>query len=119
MSVILKLDNRRVTIKGAKRSVIREMERVTSYRVAGFQYSKAFQQRRWDGREHLLKFSNKHGYRAPIGLLPDIIECLDDMGMDYVMDISNRGTRGPSIAYGWNPDIKLRPYQKEAVKSII
>jgi hypothetical protein len=72
--ITLNVDNRHVTIKGAPAAIIRRLEVITSYKVAGAHFSPAYQAKRWDGREHLLKYSKKHGYRFPTGLLKDAIK---------------------------------------------
>lgn len=120
MGIRLNTDNRHVYIKGASPNTLRALEHVTSYLVAGYMFSPAYRARprRWDGREHLLKFSPKKGYKAPIGLLGDIVRTLNEMGKRYDMDTSGRSLNGPVIEVGWNPDVVLRPYQVEAVEAI-
>lgn len=118
MPIRLAVDNRHVTISGATRRQIRSLEKATSYLVAGFMYSPAFRAKKWDGREHLLKFSAKRGYRAPAGLLGDICAALDDEGVRYELDFSKRKRNTALVTYHWSPGIELRPYQKEAINSI-
>lgn len=111
---------RYVSIRGAQRSTIRKLEKITSYMVAGAYFSKAFQRKVWDGREHLLKFSNKHGYRAPVGLLEDIITELKRLKIEYKLE--TKGWKIPAVEhvfYAWNTEIQLRPYQQEAVDAIL
>lgn len=118
MGIQLNVDNRYIAISGATRKIIRKLERVTSYLVAGFMHSPAFKARRWDGREHLLKFSSKHGFRAPVGLLDDICGCLDAEGVRYAVDHSNRKRVSRPISFAWSSANSLRPYQKMAKKAI-
>jgi len=120
MSVLtLDIDNRHVRIQGASRKVIRRLEAICSYKVAGHVYSQAFRTGRWDGREHLLKYSDKHGYRVAIGLLGDIREALEHLGVDYLVNHRSRRALGPRIEFEWNSDITLRPYQHEAIKALL
>jgi len=124
MGVVLHIDNRYVTIKGAKRKTIRVLESLTSYKVAGHVFSPAFRNKRWDGREHLMTYSDKRGYRAPIGLAADIIGALEDMGVAYDVDTSARRAPTRIKGFGWNPagmdgeHDGLRGYQVEAIGAI-
>jgi len=97
---------------------MRLIESLTSYFVAGFMYSPAFRSRRWDGREHLLRFSMTHGYRAPIGLLLDVAAALRGQGLDFDVDVSKRLLPDHRIEYDWNNEITLRKYQREAIAAI-
>ncbi len=113
-------DTRYVTIKGAKQSTIRKLEVITSYMVAGAYFSEAFRRHVWDGREHLLKFSRKHGYRAPVGLLDDIVTELKRLKIKYKLWLKGRKPRPEDhVEYTWNEEIELRPYQHEAVDAIM
>lgn len=115
--ITLTLDNRWVRIAGARRSVIRALEQITSYRVAGFQFSPAFRAKRWDGREHLLKYSAKLGYHAPSGLIVDIARELKRRGLRFRVD-DQREVRGERRKLAWNPAIVLRDYQREAIAAL-
>lgn len=114
--VILTLDNRRISITGGTRKLIRELENVTSYTVAGHVFVKAFQRGWWDGKEHLLTYSTKHGYRAPIGLLEDIVRRLAELKAKVRIE-DNRVIHGGRRSLPWNDDIIPRPYQREAVRA--
>lgn len=109
------LDTRHVTIKGASLSVLKKLEHVTSYLVAGHYMSPAFRARRWDGREHLMVHRGGRRY-APIGLYQDIREALNEAGVEYVVK-RRRVPERERVAYVWNDAIKLRPYQKAAVRA--
>jgi len=113
--ITLIADNRYVKIKGASKQTIRELERATSYLVAGHRFSPAFRRRRWDGREHLLKYSSK-GYRAPAGLMGDIETTLFMLREKYT--VSRVGRRPDKVPYIWNPKVRLRDYQVKAVNAI-
>lgn len=118
MGIQLTVDNRYVSIQGASRRIIRKLERVTSYLVAGFMHSPAFKAKRWDGRDHLMKFNRKRGYRAPVGLLDDITACLDAEVVPYTTKHSARKRVSKPISFDWNTSIELRPYQKLAKRAI-
>lgn len=110
-------DNQRVTIKGASLKVLKLLENVTSYLVAGHYMSPAFRARRWDGREHLMV--HRKGRRsAPIGLFQDIRQALDDAGVEYQAKRRRQPER-ERVPYVWNAAIKLRPYQKAAVRAFL
>lgn len=117
--LILKVENRYTTIKNADRMIVKLLQDVTSYLVAGSYFSPAFRDKRWDGRAKLLKFSKKRGYFFPTGLLQDVMSELDKLGLRYKVDIKNR--RSPKaierIWYAWNTKIKLRLYQEKACKA--
>jgi superfamily II DNA or RNA helicase len=111
------LDTQRVTIKGASLKVLKQLEHVTSYLVAGHYMSPAFRARRWDGREHLM---THHGGRrsAPIGLYQDIKRALDEAGVPYVVK-SRKVPERERLALEWNPEVKLRDYQRAAVVAFL
>jgi superfamily II DNA or RNA helicase len=118
MPTQLVIDNRYVTIRGADRKTLRLLEECTSYLVSGYYFSPAYRAHRWDGREHLLKFSVAHGYRAPIGLLLDIASALRKAGVHYDVDLGARVPPKRTVAYEWNEKIMLRDYQMEAIEAI-
>lgn len=112
------LTNQHVTIKNADRKTIAALENATSYRVAGAYFSQAFRMKRWDGREHLMSFSATTGYRAPIGLLEDIVSTLKESKIPYKINTKNKRKQTEFIQYDWNESIKMRSYQKKAVRKI-
>lgn len=118
----LEADNKYVYIRGAGRTTLRKLEKATSYLVAGFFFSPAFKNKRWDGREHLLKYKSgsgpESGYRVPLGLLEDLTAALEDLGKRFTLDFSRRRPARSKVAYKWNESIELRPYQLKAVEKI-
>jgi len=110
------LDERRIVVKGLSLKVTRKLEKATSYLVAGFMFTPAFKRKKWDGREHLMKFKSGVGHVIPIGLLGEVRACLDENGVKYKVQ---RRKRPPMkrISFEWNESIKLRPYQRKAVKA--
>ncbi len=112
------LTNRKVFIQGAEPQLIRELERATSYTVAGHWFSPAFKAHRWDGREHLLAYSRRDGYHAPSGLFLDVLRELRRLG-ESVRVIRRTHVRAKRTPLRWNDSIVLRQYQKDAVKAIL
>lgn len=106
------LDTRRVTIRRAGPKLIKQLEKVTSYLVSGYYFSAAFKTRRWDGREHLLVF-RRGRYQVPIGLLAVIKRELKRLKIPFEVK-RRRQSAPPPVVFDWNPDTKLRPYQKRA-----
>jgi len=80
-------------------------------------FAPSFKRGFWDGKEHLLTHSDKHGYRCPIGLLDDIVDVLAKQEIDYEI-ADDRCIHGERRKLAWNPSIELRAYQQEAVRSI-
>lgn len=78
----------KITIHGSQ-SVLKgefnkkEIRKVTSYPVQGFQYSKAFKSGRWDGRKHL--FRPRSG-AFPTGLVASVRASLADQGVEVIVD---------------------------------
>lgn len=118
MSVTLTLDNRFVRVEGAGLKELRAIDKVCSYKVAGYYFSPAFKARRWDGKEHLFKMSKARGYHAPAGMAEDIARELKTRGVDYRVKFATK-LRGKPQRFRWNPAVKLRPYQNEAVKAAL
>jgi superfamily II DNA or RNA helicase len=105
-------------IRDADIATMRKLEACTSYLVAGHFFSPAFKKRRWDGREHLIKFKRGR-YLAPIGLLTDVRAKLDELGLRYRLS-RIKGTRPPRRAcLTWNEDVKLRDYQTAAIEAFV
>jgi superfamily II DNA or RNA helicase len=116
--VSLLLDNRLLYVRGASRATIRAIEDITSYRVAGFMFAPSFKAKRWDGKEHLLCYSTKRGYHAPVGLATDICRLLNERGERYRVRFQTR-LKHRRRRLAWNPEVGLRGYQLEAVDAIL
>lgn len=118
--ITIHLDNRYARIEGATDKTLRQLDRVCSYRVAGYKFSPAFKAHRWDGRERLLVYHRRWdppGYYFPLGLLFDVLAHLKKRDYEIEIDWSGR-VRGEPIVHNWNPAIELRPYQEEAVAAM-
>lgn len=118
--VILQADNRRVRILGAPTELLKGLDRVTSYPVAGHRFTRAFKARRWDGREHLMTYRAKppSGYFVPFGLLADAIAYFQKKKIDVKLDFEERRKPGAPVDFGWDPDCELRPYQVRVLEVI-
>lgn len=114
--ITLTVDNRNVYIAGANPAVVRRLEKLTSYKVAGSHFSPAFRMKYWDGKEHLLHFSERDGYYAPVGLAIDIAREFKARGVQYQV-VNKRRTHNQRVEVPWNSDIVLRDYQIAAVDS--
>lgn len=118
MPVVLTLTNRLLTIEGASRKTLRALDAATSYAVSGAQFAPSFISKRWDGLEHLLRFSKKAGYHVPSGLVVDVLRVLRARAVVY--ELRNRTcVKNERRAIAWNPEIVLRDYQHAAVRAIM
>lgn len=111
----LTLTNSSINISGAPRRVLKELDEVASYKVAGYFWSAAYKNGYWDGRHNLLKENPKTKERfAPPGMLDPFLEVLKDMGVAFEVDDKRR--EGAPIEVSWDPALKLRRYQLRAIK---
>jgi len=118
MKTRLIIDNKFVCVENADRSVIRKIEKITSYLVAGHYYAPSFRAHRWDGKEHLLKYSKRYGYRFPTGLLMNVLDMLKKNDLEFET-VDARRRKSASIKYFWDKNVVLRPYQKKCVKAVV
>lgn len=117
MHVTLTISNRFVRVDGVDLKTLRELDKICSYRVAGYWFSPAYKSRRWDGKEHLFKFTQKQGYHAPAGMAEDIARVLKKRDVFYEVKFL-RGYHSEPQRFRWNPDVQLRDYQWEAVNAL-
>ena len=124
MSVIIQVNNIWSRISGLKDIKIKdELDKITSFYVEGYQFSKAFRQgyydrksgefKHWDGRKHLLS----RNLIFPSGLQARIEEFFQLYGVDYQIE-----DKRPKIKLGESLKIKKympRPYQQEALEQAI
>lgn len=118
MSVTLSIDNRFIYVKNASLKATRAIDRVCAYKVAGYFFSPAYKSRRWDGLEHLFKFTQKRGYHAPIGLAEDIVLELKRLGLEYEVEFKT-SFKHDKKPIRWNPEATLRDYQKDAIRKTL
>lgn len=116
--VALRLTNRRLFVSDLPRKIARALDAAMSYNVAGGQFSAAFKAHRWDGKEHLLKFSDKLGYYCPAGLVVDVLRVLRASGTRYTLK-DETVIRGQRRQLQWNSAVVLRDYQNAAVRSVM
>lgn len=115
--ITLTVDNRNVYITGALPPVIRRLEGLTSYKVAGSHFAPSFRAKRWDGKEHLLHYSERRGYFAPVGLAIDIATEFRRQGIDYVV-ANKRRPHHQRVELPWNEALPpARDYQLAAVEA--
>jgi superfamily II DNA or RNA helicase len=113
---VLHIGNRVTRVLGPSSRVIQVLEKCTSYRVAGFMFSPAWRNKVWDGREHLLKFSRKHGYTLPTGLAVLAARKLRAHGIPFdVKDETIIRAKRIPIEFGF----ETRAYQDEAIAAIL
>lgn len=107
-----------VRMRTSDAGLLRHLDAETSYFVEGAQFTPAFREHRWDGREHLLRFHVPSDcYRAPVGLAERILDALKKYG--YEVDIADLREVKESKPYPILETAKvLRDYQREAVDAI-
>jgi len=113
----IRVNNKYAYIRGARPGLVKDLEKLCSYLVAGFMHTVGFKNKRWDGKEHLLVFVPRKGHRVPAGLLRDVVERLDMRGKKYIIKCEKRW-HNKKIRTTWNGNIVLRDYQNEAVEAI-
>lgn len=118
MSVTLTISNRFVRVDGVDLKTLRALDKVCSYRVAGYWFSPAYKSRRWDGKEHLFKFTQKRGYHAPAGMAEDVARLLKKRAVAYDVKFET-GFHSERTRFAWNPDVVLRDYQRAAVRALL
>jgi superfamily II DNA or RNA helicase len=115
-NINISIDNLRFHFHDAPRKIVRILAKRLSYLVQGHTFSPAFRRGHWDGREHLLRYSRKRGYSAPVGLLSDALEVFEEHGIEIHID--DQRPEPKCIEFDWSESIELRDYQLEAVKAI-
>lgn len=97
---------------------LRRLDRRTRYRVKGFQFSTAYQEKRWDGYVRLMKVERGGaGARLPIGLYDEAVKFLSELGEFKVVD--KRSIPSAKIKpCDWPSKFEPRTYQEEAVDSV-
>lgn len=118
VAVTLRISNRLVRVDGVDLKTLRALDAVCSYRVAGYWFSPAYKSRRWDGKEHLFKFTQKRGYHAPSGMTEEIARLLRKRKVPYSVVFDTK-LHSRFKRFEWNPDVVLRDYQNEAVRGLL
>ena len=116
--MLITIDNRYMSISGCNLSLVREFDRRTAPFLEGHQYNVAYQNKWWDGREHLVKKVRKAGWKAPSGLYEELRNLCDEKGIIVTAD-DRRKKDYAAVAVNWDSAVILRPYQIEAVEAAI
>lgn len=116
-NITLEIRNQHTTVEGGSKKQLQAIDKVTSYPVEGARFASSYGPKRWDGKEHLFKFSRVHGYRFPTGLLAQVVGRLRKIGADIV--VTDKREEPERVVFGWNKNWKLRDYQREAVESVM
>jgi len=118
VTVTLTLGNQFVQVEGVDLKTTRAIDKACSYYVAGYYFTPAYKRKVWDGKEHLFKSSKKHGDRAPAGMAEDIVRLLKQRRVKYWVKFDTV-LKHDKVKLAWNPAVKLRGYQREAVKAML
>jgi len=118
VAVTLTISNRLVRVDGVDLKTLRALDAACSYRVAGYFFSPAYKSRRWDGKEHLFKFTQKRGYHAPSGMAEDIARLLKKRRVKYTVKF-HTNFHSKRKRFTWDKSIVLRDYQREAVHALL
>jgi superfamily II DNA or RNA helicase len=114
--VKLRVVGQSVHVLNADKGTIRALDEATSYQVEGRRFQRAYRMGAWDGKEHLLKEHADKGWRGPVGIIGELKRVLDEEKQPYIVKVAK--IHPPNyVDFNWNTNIKLRPYQKLAVKS--
>jgi len=111
----------RTVIEGVEKSLLRDLDEITSYKIDGAHFSPSFRQRRWDGKTHLLRYSRRFGLRLYTGLVPIAARYLRNLGHRVeVIDERRPLNRTVDTPLPWLDDeFVLRPYQEDSVEAIL
>jgi superfamily II DNA or RNA helicase len=108
----------RVFIRGSLPiAMLRRLDRATSYRVKGFQFSEAWRAGRWDGKVHLLKVNAK-GASLPIGLHDELASFVARSGEEASVIDARRFPEVDLAPHEWPAEFEERDYQREAVDAL-
>lgn len=100
-------------ISGLTPEIQEAIDEATSFRPSGFQFTRAYQLGRTDGRVRLLKHS-----KFPAGLVGRIIDTLKDKGVPYELEVENANVVKPNLHVECI-GIQSRPYQDNAVENAL
>lgn len=111
--ISITLDNNYVYIRNVPPALFGLLREKTSYRVAGYQHTTAYQEGRWDGKKYLLTYSKAEKvFKAPAGLAEKIVGIIENNGIKWELtDLRIY----PKYNLEFNQVTGLRPYQQEAL----
>lgn len=112
--ISITLDNNYIYIRNVPGPIFGQLREKTSYRVAGYQYTTAYQEGRWDGKKYLLTYSKAEKiFKAPAGLAEKIVGIIENNGIKWELtDLRIY----PKYNLEFNQVTGLRPYQQEALE---
>jgi superfamily II DNA or RNA helicase len=112
----LLLENSHSYLSGASDTLTQQLVKLTSYRVAGYQYAPSFRNGYWDGYVKLLKMTRERALKIPTGLLPDVLTVIENAGGAPPTITDKRKPLGERRQLPWlDSGIIPRDYQREAV----
>lgn len=112
------IDGAKVSLPDIRRDAIRELDRVLSYPVEGAWFAPSYRRGKWDGKVHFIHVKRGGGYTFPVGLLPDALLTLRNIGVEP--EITDNRSPGHSLpSHGYNPGVPVRPYQEQATSALI
>jgi len=129
----LDLDSLYLRIGGASTTELKLVDSVTSYTIDGAWFSKAYKKRNvdgsraWDGKQHLLSYSNSTGYKVHSGCAGDVCQALRANGLKFEY-VDRRPVPPQSCDHQWTGliltedgvrDFEARPYQVEAAEAVL
>ena len=95
--------------------VLSLLDSAFSYAVENAEYVDAYQNGKWDGREHLFETRFQRG---PVGLLDQAKALIESEGHDVTV-ISEAPNTDRDIDTDWGFDHDLRPYQRETIEGML
>lgn len=100
-----------------KKSPIKQIKEYLKVRVNGYQYSKAYKQRRWDGYKSFVSYG-----KFPTGFLQYVLTFCDENELKYSLQDQRTNLINAVVEENFVRKfgkLTLRPYQENAVKAVI
>lgn len=117
MEIQVTLDNQHGKIKGnLPPHVADRISLECSFKIPGAEHSELYRKRRWDGRK---KLYNRGTGIFPMGLWSRIRDILEEEGIEYQLVDCREDRCKTSIDVHYGNQVKLRPYQEQAINSAI
>jgi len=114
----VEIDGPKVSIDRVSRDTIRELDRVLSYPVEGAWFAPSYRRGKWDGKVHFIHVKRGGGYVFPVGLLPEALLTLRNLGFEPEV-IDNRPPARELSPHRFDAAVRIRPYQAQAVNALI
>jgi superfamily II DNA or RNA helicase len=113
----LTLNNFEIKFENINDETLKLIDNATSFKFSNYFWSTAYKNGYSDGKIHLLQIKDFQ-YAVPIGLLEKIINTLKENDIKFTVKKEKENPL-EKISYNWNPEIKLRLYQKTAVEAFV